>query len=419
MPHLSPALLQATPLLVAEAKGSEIFDEEGNSYLDMTSGIGVTSTGHCHPKVVAAAQAQLGRMMHGQYGIFRHDKLQPLMDALGPTMPPGLDAFFFANSGAEAVESAVRLARNHTDRQNVIVFQNGFHGRTLGAAALTTSGARFRSARSGALPPGVVVAPFPHPYRYGWDQETADAFCLSELDHIFATITAPADTAAILVEPVQGEAGYMPGSQAFFAGLRDRASRHGIVLIADEVQCGVGRTGSFWACEQFGLEPDVLVFAKGIASGLPLSGIAARSEIMASALPGSQGGTFSANVVACAAAIATLEVIDEEDLVGNAARMGARLRIGLEAAAQRYAQIGEVRGMGLMQATEFSGRDRAPAPELAAAVRAAAFERDMIVLTCGPYGHIIRMIPPLVITEAQIDRAIEIWDAALADTLRR
>lgn len=418
MPHLSPALLQATPLTVHKASGCEVFDSEGQAYLDLTSGIGVTSTGHCHPKVVAAAQEQLGRLMHGQYGIFRHDRLQPLMDRLGATMPAGLEAFFFANSGAEAVEAAVRLARNSTGRQNVIVFQNGFHGRTLGAAALTTSGARFRSARSGALPPGVAVAPFPHPYRYGWDQETAEAFCLSELDHILATITSPEDTAAILVEPVQGEAGYMPGSKAFFAGLRERASRHGIVLIADEVQCGVGRTGTFWACEQFDLQPDILVFAKGIASGLPLSGIAARKEIMAGALPGSQGGTFSANVVACAAALATLEVIEEEDLVGNAARMGARLRAGLEAAAQRYPQIGEVRGLGLMQATEFAHRDRNPAPDLAKAVVAAAFRRNAILLTCGPYGHIVRMIPPLVITEAEVDRTLAIWDAALAEVLR-
>lgn len=415
--HLSPALPQATPLEVSHAKGCEVFDLNGDAYLDMTSGIGVTSTGHCHPKVVAAAQEQMGRMLHGQYGIFRHDKLQPLMDKLGKTMPAGLDAFFFANSGAEAVESAVRLARNHTNRQNVIVFQNGFHGRTLGSAALTTSGARFRSARSGALPPGVVVAPFPHPYRYGWDQETADAFCLSELDHIFATVTSPEDTAAILVEPVQGEAGYMPGSTAFFAGLRERATRYGIPLIADEVQCGVARTGTFWACEHFGLEPDILVFAKGIASGLPLSGIAARSEIMASALPGSQGGTYSANVVACAAAIATIEVIEEENLVAHSAEMGARLRVGLEAASQRYQAIGEVRGLGLMQASEFAGRNRAPAPELAVAVRAAALKRKMIVLTCGPYGHIIRMIPPLVINETEVDRAIRIWDESLAEVL--
>ncbi|TPI58173.1 aspartate aminotransferase family protein [Mesorhizobium sp. B3-1-7] len=416
--HLSPALLQATPLEVSRAKGCEIFDGNGDTFLDMTSGIGVTSTGHCHPRVVAAAQAQLGQLMHGQYGIFRHDKLQPLMDKLGSTMPVGLDAFFFANSGAEAVESAVRLARNHTNRQNVIVFQNGFHGRTLGSAALTTSGARFRSTRSGPLPPGVVVAPFPHLYRYGWDRETADAFCLKELDHIFATIASPDDTAAILVEPVQGEAGYMPGSTAFFKGLRERANRYGIVLIADEVQCGVGRTGTFWACEQFKLKPDILIFAKGIASGLPLSGIAARTEIMASALPGSQGGTYSANVVACAAAIATLEVIEEENLVSNSAKMGERLRAGLEAASQRYHAIGEVRGLGLMQATEFSEKDRAPAPELAQAVRMAALKRNMIVLTCGPYGHIIRMIPPLVISQAEVDRAIRIWDEALAEVLR-
>ena len=417
MPHLSPALVQATPLVIDHARGCEIFDTSGQAYLDLTSGIGVTSTGHCHPKVVAAVQEQAARLLHGQYGIFLHNKLQPLMDKLGPLMPEGLDSFFFANSGAEAVEAAVRLARNATGRQNVIVFQDGFHGRTLAGAGLTTSGARFRTPRSGSLPSGVIVAPFPHPYRYGWDQETADEFCLRELDHIMATQTSPEDTAAILVEPVQGEAGYMPGSRAFFAGLRERASRHGIVLIADEVQCGVARTGHFWASQYFGFTPDVLVFAKGIASGLPISGIAARADIMAKALPASQGGTYAGNVVACAAAIATLEVIEEEDLVGNAARMGARLRTGLEAAQQRYKEIGDVRGLGLMQATEFSTPDRKPLPAVATAMRKAMLDRKGIVLTCGPYGHIIRMIPGLVITEAQVDHTLDIWNQSLAEVL--
>lgn len=418
MSHLSPALVQATPLVVERGSACHIYDTSGRAYLDMTSGIGVTSTGYCHPTIVAAAQRQIGQLVHGQYGIYRHNQLQPLIDRLGAKMPGGLDSFFFANSGAEAVEAAVRLARNFTGRQNIVVFQNGFHGRTLGAASLTTSGSRFRSARSGALPPGVVVAPFPQPYRHGWSQEAADAFSLGELDHIFATITSPEDTAAFLVEPVQGEAGYMPGSKAFFDGLRERADKYGIALIADEVQSGVGRTGRFWACEHFGMQPDILVFAKGIASGFPLSGIAARGDVMASALPGSQGGTFSANVVACAAALATLDVIEAEDLVGNAERMGARLRTGLEAASQRYPEIGDVRGLGLMQASEFVTQERKPAPELARALAKAALERGMIVLTCGPYGHIIRMIPPLVITEREIDCAIDIWNASLADVLR-
>lgn len=416
-PHLSPALVQATPLVVDWAQGCRLFDKDGKAYLDFTSGIGVTSTGHCHPRVVAAAQRQVGRLIHGQYGVVMHQPMRDLIERLGGLTPDGLNAFFFANSGAEAVESAIRLARNYTRRQNVIVFQGSFHGRTYGASSLTTSGARFRSAQSGALPPGVVVAPFPTPFRYGWDQESAERFCIRELDHIFATLTAPADTAAIIVEPVQGEAGYQPGSRAFFAALRERADQHGIVLITDEVQSGVGRTGRFWAGEHFGLEPDILVFAKGIASGFPLSGIAAREEIMAAALPGSQGGTFSGNVVACAAALATLDVIEEEGLVGNAERRGAQLRAGLEATAARHTAIGDVRGIGLMQASEFVMPDGDPAPHLAKAVLKAAFERDLIVLTCGPYGHIVRMIPPLVISAEEVTEALDIWNAAVDEAL--
>ncbi|MFO1059961.1 MAG: aminotransferase class III-fold pyridoxal phosphate-dependent enzyme [Dongiaceae bacterium] len=416
-PELSPVLLQATPLIVETGRGCLLYDRDGREYLDFTAGIGVTSTGHCHPKVVEAAQRQVGRLIHGQYGIVRHDRLLELIDRLGEVMPEDLTSFFFANSGAEAAEAAVRLARNSTGRQNVVVFQGSFHGRTIGASALTTSGARFRAANSGPLPTGIVVAPFPTPFRYGWDAATTNRFCLRELDHIFATLTQPADTAAIILEPVQGEAGYQPISVEFAAGLEERARRHGILLIADEVQCGMARTGRFWASEHFRLNPDIIVFAKGIASGFPLSGIAARREIMAKALPASQGGTFSANPVACAAAIATLEVIAEEGLVENARTTGALLRAGLEAAAARHAAIGDVRGIGLMQASEFVQPDGSPAPELARAVLKAAFERGLIALTCGPYGNIVRMIPALVVTPAEIGRCLEIWNAAVDEVL--
>ncbi len=267
----------------------------------------------------------------------------------------------------------MRLARNYTGRQNIIVFQGSFHGRTIGTSALTTSRARFRPSNSGPLPTGIVVAPFPTPFRYGWDLATANRFCIQELDHLFATVTQPSDTAAIIVEPVQGESGYQPGSIEFFAALSARAREHGIVLIADEIQSGVGRTGRFWAIEHFDMRPDLVVFAKGIASGFPLSGIAARKEIMNRALPFSQGGTFSANAVACAAAIATLDVIEEENFVENARVMGGLLRSGLEETASRHPAIGDVRGLGLMQGSEFAHRDRKPAPEIASAVVKAAF----------------------------------------------
>jgi 4-aminobutyrate aminotransferase len=261
------------------------------------------------------------------------------------------------------------------------------------------------------------VAPFPTPFRYGWDEETTNRFCLRELDHLLTTLTAPQDTAAIIVEPVQGESGYQPGSIAFFQALKERAQKHGILLIADEVQSGIGRTGRFWAIEHFDVVPDIVVFAKGIASGFPLSGIAARKEVMAKALPGSQGGTFSANAVSCAAAIATLDVIADEGLVENARTIGAKLRAGLDEAAKRFPAIGDVRGLGLMQATEFVHPDGSPAPDLARAVVRAALDHQLIVLTCGPYGNIVRMMPALVISESDLKRGLEIWNESIDQVL--
>lgn len=413
MAQLSPALVQATPIVATRGEGLYLYDRENRAYLDLTSGIGVTSTGHCHPEIVAAARKQVETLIHGQYGIVRHEPLLELMEQLAVHMPPGMDAFFFANSGAEAVEASVRLARNATGRQNVLVFQGSFHGRTIGASALTTSGARFRSAASGPLPPGVVVAPFPAPFRYGLDLSATTLFCLRELDHVLATLSAPTDIAAILIEPVQGEAGYQPASVEFFAGLRKRADEHGILLITDEVQAGVGRTGKFWSHQHFGVLPDIVVFAKGIASGFPLSGIAASRELMQKAVPGSQGGTFSANAVACAAAVATLKVIEREHLVENAHAMGQRLREGLERTAARHPGIGNVRGLGLMQASEFVTSEGTPDPAASKAVVAAALRRGMILLTCGPYGHVVRMIPALTISRAEVEKALEIWNASV------
>lgn len=417
MTRLSQALRQATPLTIVSGTGASVTTDSGDVYLDATAGIGVTSTGHCHPRVVAAAQEQVGRLIHGQYGIYLHDKLAEMMDALGTVLPEHLTDLFFANSGAEAVESAVRLARNATGRQNVIVFHGSFHGRTIGTSALTTSGARFRSAGNGPLPTGVIVAPFPSRYRYGWSQEESDRFALQELDHILVTMTSPDDVAAIIVEPVLGEAGYLPGTAPFFQALRELADRHGIVLIFDEVQAGVGRTGRFWGHQHFDVEADIITFAKGIASGFPISGIAARHELMARALPGSQGGTYSANAVACAAVIETINVIRDEDLVGNAERLGHILQEGLRELAQEFPIMADVRGLGLMQAVELAGPNREPVPEITSALLQAALERKTIMLSCGPYASIIRMIPALVISEAEIRRLLEVWREILVEVV--
>ncbi|MGH3730828.1 MAG: aspartate aminotransferase family protein, partial [Micromonosporaceae bacterium] len=318
MTHLSPHLKQATPVLAARGEGVHIYDETGRRYLDFTAGIGVTSTGHCHPRVVAAAQEQVATLIHGQYTTVMHRPLLTLIERLGDVLPQGLDSMFFVNSGSEAVEASLRLARQATGRTNLIAFQGGFHGRTIGAATLTTSGTKVRAGFA-PLMGGVYHAPFPYAYHFGWDEPTATRFALRELDYLLATQSAPHDTAAFIVEPVLGEGGYVPANPEFMAGLRERADRHGILLIADEVQTGFGRTGKFWGHDHFGVTPDIVITAKGLASGFPLSAIAAPSALMEKAWAGSQGGTYGGNAVACAAALATLDVIQDEGLVANAA----------------------------------------------------------------------------------------------------
>ncbi|HVV18603.1 MAG TPA: aminotransferase class III-fold pyridoxal phosphate-dependent enzyme [Pseudonocardiaceae bacterium] len=414
MAQLSPVLKQATPVLAERGEGVYLYDADGRRHLDFTAGIGVTSTGHCHPKVVAAAQAQVGTLIHGQYTTVMHRRLLELTERLGTVLPTGLDSLFYLNSGSEAVEAAVRLARHATGRSGIVVFQGSFHGRTMGAAALTTSGTKFR-AGLGPLMPGVAVAPFPNAHHYGWSVAEATRFALRELDLVLATSSAPADTAAFLVEPVLGEGGYVPANAEFLAGLRERADRHGILLIVDEVQTGFGRTGRFWGHDHFGVRPDVLITAKGLASGFPLSAIAASAELMAKAWPGSQGGTYGGNAVSCAAALATLDVIQEEGLVENAAVMGQRLHDGLAKVAVDHAGISDVRGLGLMQASEFRTPDGEP--DAAAALRAqrAAASRGLLLLTCGQYGNVVRMIPPLVVNADQVDEALRLWADAVAD----
>ena len=408
MAALSPLLKQATPVLVEHGEGVYLFDESGRRYLDFTAGIGVTSTGHCHPRVVAAAQEQVGKLIHGQYTTVMHRPLLTLAERLGEVLPGSIDSVFFANSGSEAVEAALRLARMATGRPNIVTFQGGFHGRTVAAASLTTSGTKVRTG-FGPMMAGVSIAPFPYAYHYGWDEQTATEFALRELDYLFATVTAPDDTAAFLVEPVLGEGGYVPAPAGFLEGLRERADRHGILLVLDEVQTGCGRTGKFWGHQHYDVAPDVIITAKGLASGFPLSAIAASTELMQRARPGSQGGTYGGNAVACAAALATLDVIESEGLVANAAERGAQLIDGARKVGDNTAAIGDVRGLGLMVASEFTAPDGSPDPATATRAHQAAAERGLLLLTCGPFGNVVRMIPPLIVDAQQIEEGLRIW----------
>ncbi|MEX6428763.1 MAG: aspartate aminotransferase family protein [Ferrimicrobium sp.] len=412
MTALSPLLKQATPVVVDHALGSWIWSTEGERYLDFTTGIGVTSTGHCHPRVVAAAREQTGKIIHAQYTTVMHLPLISLTEKLGEVLPPTLDSIFYANSGSEAVEASIRLARMATGRPNIIAFHGGFHGRTVAAAALTSAGTKFRSGFSPIMG-GVHIAPFPYAFRYGWDEETAIDFALRELDYLLQTISSPADTAGFIVEPVLGDGGYLPAPPRFLEGLRERANHHDIVLILDEVQAGVGRTGRFWGHQHSSISPDILITAKGLASGFPISAIAAPVELMSKAWPGSQGGTYGGNAVAAAAAVATLEVIHDEHLVENASIRGRQLREGLDELKGSNPLIGEVRGLGLMQAMEFVTDAGEPNQRLATAVQQVAVEHNLLLLTCGALGNVVRIIPPLTVTSEEIATGLDRLRAAL------
>ena len=417
MAQLSPLLKQATPVQAARGEGVYIYDTEDRRHLDFTAGIGVTSTGHCHPKVVKAAQEQVGTLIHGQYTTIMHQPLLRLVEKMGEILPEGIDSLFFVNSGSEAVEASVRLARQATGRPLIMAFDGGFHGRTMGAGALTTSGAKIR-AGIGPMMGGVTFAPYPYAYRYGWSEEQTVAFCLAELDRQLASTAPASDVAAFIIEPVLGEGGYVPTPPAFLQGLRERADRLGILLIADEVQTGYGRTGRFWGHQHAeGVTPDIIVTAKGLASGFPLSAIAAPKAIMEKAWPGSQGGTYGGNAVACAAALATLDVVQSEGLVDNARVQGEKLVAGVRDAAQGIAAIGDVRGIGLMVGIEFVTADGKPDGATAAKVHAAAAEQGLLLLTCGVFGNVVRMIPPLVVTSEQIDEGLALWTKALNNAL--
>ncbi len=410
--YISPVWIRITNIFVERGEGAYLYDIHGQRYLDFTCGIGVTNTGHCHPRVVAAAQEQMAKLIHGQVNIVYHQPLLRLTEALREVMPPSLDSYFLSNSGAEAVEAAVKLSRHATGRPNIIVFQGSFHGRTNQTMAMTTSKTVYRQHYQ-PLAAGVFVTPYPYWYRYGWQPEETSQWCLRELRHLLASQTAPSETAAIIVEPVLGEGGYVVPPASFLPGLREICDEHGILLISDEVQSGFGRTGKFFAIEHFGVEPDVIIMAKGLASGLPLSGIAAPRALMDKWMVGTHGGTYGGNAVACAAAEATVRVL-QDGLVENAARMGEVLMDGLRAIQSRFPVLGDVRGLGLMVGAEFTLVDGSPGTDLVKAIIARCLDEKLMLLNCGTYSNVIRWIPPLIVSREQIETGLEIFERAVA-----
>ncbi len=415
--NLSPVWSRIFSIEADHAQGSYIYDTHGNKYLDFTCGIGVTNTGHCHPRVVEAIQKQAGLLIHGQANIVFHKPMLELVNELKTVVNPTIDGFFFTNSGAEAVEGAIKLARHATGRPNVIVFQGSFHGRTVGTMSLTTSKTVYRSGYQ-PLMAGVFVAPYPYSYRFGWNNEQTLQWCLNELEFLFLSQTAPQETAAILIEPVLGEGGYVVPPMGFLNSLREICDNYGIMLIIDEIQSGFGRTGKWFAQEHFNVTPDIMTVAKGIASGLPLSGVFSRLDLMKKWQAGTHGGTYGGNAVACAAGVATIKAMRDEKMPENAQVRGTQLLNHLRRIQLDYPVIGDVRGLGLMIGVEFRANDRKPDKTTTKAVVQACFERKLMLLTCGTYDNVIRWIPPLIVTDKQIDEAIEIFTDSLKSAVK-
>ena len=402
------------PLVVDHAKGPVVVDADGNRYLDFAAGIAVASTGHCHPDVVAAVQRQAERLLHLCATDFYNDDVVTLAEGLARRAPgPGPWRVFFANSGAEVVEAAIKLARLRTGRPKVVAFYGAFHGRTLGALSLTASKPVQRRGYAPLLPE-VLHTHYAYCYRCPVNRhpDTCKVECLDLLtETMFSTTTDPSEIAAVIVEPVQGEGGYVVPHPGFLPRLREVTRKHGILLIADEVQCGMGRTGRMFASEHFGLEPDMITLAKGIASGLPLGALIAKDDVMRWE-SGGHGSTFGGNPVAVAAGLATLRLL-EEGLIANADRVGRVLMTALREHLGGHAVVGDVRGLGLMIGVEIV-RDRfrrEPAPELRERILAEAFKRGLLLLGCG--RSTIRLAPPLIVDEEDAATAARILEEAV------
>lgn len=410
--HVPRGVLTAHPLVVDRAAGAEIWDVDGRRYLDFVGGIGVLNVGHNHRRVVEAVQAQLGRITHAAFQVAAYPPYLALAQRLSKLVggdEPYKAAFF--TSGAEAVENALKIARAYTNRSAVIAFRGAFHGRTLLGTTLTGMSAPYRQ-NFGPFAPDVFHVPYPNAYR-GVSGEDS----LAAIEELFATEVAPDRVAAIILEPVQGDGGFLPAPPDFLQALAELARRHGIVLVADEIQCGFGRTGKMFGFEHAGIRPDLVCVAKSLAGGLPLSGVVGRAAIMDAPAPGGLGGTYGGNALSCAAAIGVLDAFEQEGLVARAAALGEKMRARLEALQQRHAAIGEVRGLGFMLAIEIveSREGKKPDAGLAQRIIDAAREKGLLIIKCGVHRNVIRFLAPLVTTDSQLDEAMDMLGAALAD----
>jgi len=402
------------PVVIEEGRGATLTDVDGNTFIDFTGGVGCLNVGHSHPRVVEAAQEQLARFSHTDFTIVPYEVYVTLAErliALSPFRSPAKAAFF--NAGTEAVENSIKFARAYTGRPAVIAFEGGFHGRTLLSLSLTSKTHPYK-AGLGPFAPEVYRVPFPNEYRGPTAEEA-----LASLERALITQVAAETVAAIVVEPVQGEGGFVVAPQMFLDGVRRLCDEYGIVMVVDEVQTGFGRTGKLFAIEHYGIEPDLITIAKSIAAGLPLSGVLGKAEIMDAPGDSAIGGTYVGNPVAQAAALAVLDVIEDESVSERAAQLGETIRARMESWRERWPRIGDVRGLGAMLAIELvkEPEGKEPDADTASAVVEAAAERGLLLLKSGIYANCIRVLAPLILTDAELDEALGVWDEALESVL--
>jgi 4-aminobutyrate aminotransferase/(S)-3-amino-2-methylpropionate transaminase len=408
--HIPRGLATTHPIFVARGQGARMWDVDGNEYIDFIGGIGVLNVGHNHPRVVQAVKAQLEQLTHTCFQVAMYEpyvRLAERLNALAPGGEPNKTIFF--TTGAEATENAVKIARAYTGRPAIIAFTNSFHGRTLMGLSMTGKTQPYKQ-NFGPFAPEIYHAPFPYLYR-GWTVESA----IAALYELFETQVQPDRVAAVIIEPVLGEGGFIPAPPEFLRQLRQITSEHGIVLIDDEIQCGMGRAAKLYAIEHSGVVPDLIAFAKSISGGLPLSGVTGRAEIMDAPEPGGLGGTFAGNLLACAAGLTVLDIIAEEHLLERGAEIGSRLMSAFTDFQRRFPQIGDVRGLGAMIAMEFvdDPETKVPTPGMASRIVEEARARGLLLLKAGLHGNVIRVLVPLVATDQDIDMALHALESSL------
>jgi 4-aminobutyrate aminotransferase len=408
---LAPSLAEDWPKIpVVRAEEPYLYTANHQRILDFTAGIAVTNIGHGHPKVLQAAIRQMQKFSHSAVGITLHEPLLELAATLPQVLPEGMDMFFFGNSGSEAVEGAIKLARYVTGRPAIISFMGGFHGRTFGSASVTSVKSKYRNQYEPLLG-GMYFAEYPYPYRcpMGNDPQAVIDWAIGSIQNLFDRLVPPSQVAAFLIEPVQGEGGYIIPPVGFFPALRELCDQYGILLILDEIQTGFGRTGEMFAAQALSARPDIMAIAKGIANGFPMSATVSSRELMSRWSAGSHGTTYGGNPVACAAALATLEVIREENLLENCRKMGNRLLSGFQKLQEEYPVIGETRGLGLMVAMELVvPGSKEPNPQTSQLILDQMLEQGLLAYMAGNKGQVIRCMPPLTITEEQVDEALAI-----------